>query len=207
MADFLQGFQFGVAETKQISLTPCASVEDLQLRLRALVDKKTSPTRAEHIQIALDISPAARLGFSLCPAADDEGPVTRPTTALPALTADACSLSHGPDPVSTESTFRLFEIKDIVTNQSPEDPKLSRLLAQHIMDSISAADSSTWSAQDTKYSSEGWIFTYICHRSVKSWNRDMKGKVKVTIGDYTNREPDPVLISKLSCLFRDIFLD
>lgn len=179
-----------------------SSLEDLEKHLRGLLETKVSPDKAERISFNFEIPSAAKFTVSISQSENDvlEGlggidPVlggARPPAAPG--TSDGAQFE------------RVIPASDTIMNQPQDSPTLQRIVAKHIIGSVSACDGSTWAVREMSRGAQGWSFTYICKDSMQSWRRaNAKSMEKVVVGDYTEKEKDPVSTSVwkwLLCLLR-----
>lgn len=190
--DFLSSFNFDTDNSAASGVLSCASVEDLQLRLRDALTEKATPTRAEHVDITLDIGAAARLTLSLSTTEnsvlDGLGDLD---PALGGLRSESATTE-----TSGEQSTRSISATDVLMNQPQDDPVLQRAVARHISSAVSATDGSSWIMREMSRDSQGWNFTYLCKDSSQQWGRQNAGRTKLIIGEYSQREMDPILMSK-----------
>ncbi|KAI5463086.1 hypothetical protein BGZ63DRAFT_402426 [Mariannaea sp. PMI_226] len=192
MADFLASFNFDAQPALASNDPSCSSIEDLQLHLRRILEAKTTPSRAEHISIALELKASVQFHLSL----------PRPNNGASAGLNDADPSSIS-DPTSHGQTERqgLQDVgaNEAVMNQPPNDPVLQTSISKHIVTALESVDSSDWTARSICREANGWTFTYLCKSSFQVWNhQNGKSLSKCIIGEYSQREPDPIL-SDFSC--------
>lgn len=202
MADFLATFNFAAETQAPPSDREVNSVEDLQSRLVVALQAKTTPTRAEHVSLALELRSTARFTIAL---SDGDN------RALEGL--DTIDPSLGGLSSSQGGATRTVTANETLMNQS-DNPVLQRSVAKVILGAVSATDASTWMLRDLTRGSQGWTFTYICKDSHQHWNsQTAKNPPQAIIGEYSLQDPDPVLMGKLgigidypSCPLEPVFL-
>ena len=193
MADFLSSFNLGSELPARSNDPGCASVDDLQLRLRAVLAAKTTPTRAEHVSLALELRASVRFALGT---ADPDG------DALEGLSLVDPSLggfrSHVvPAGENGGQAHRIVSATETLMNQPENDPVLQKAVAKHVIGAISAADGSSWTVREVSKGNQGWTFTYICKDSYQHWSRlNSKAFSHAIIGEYSLKEQDPVLSCK-----------
>ncbi|PHH90357.1 hypothetical protein CDD83_3919 [Cordyceps sp. RAO-2017] len=192
MADFLASFNLGADDGAPPQPSTCASIEGLQLRLAATLADKSTETRVEHVSTSLDICATTHLTVSF---SMEENGVLEALSNLDPSLGGLHSTSVSVD-TAEEQAMRKITASDALTNQPQDDPVLQRAVAKLIISAVSATDSSTWVVRDMSRGPQGWNFTYICDNSFQQWNIQNKGKTDAIIGEYTLREPDPVLMSR-----------
>ena len=163
----MAGMLFGVGKTTK----KCSSVDDLQTQLRGWLEGKASPTRAEHVSVTFEFRPAVIL--VLPPSAPNgEG---------------APSATNGTiTPRAPQQPFRTVSASETILNQPQNDPKLQRDVASHIVNSISAFDSSAWAEEQVARGAQGWTFTYSCQDSLQAWSRKHEqGSARPAIAEYS----------------------
>lgn len=190
--DFLTSFNFDTDDSANPKSSSCASVDDLQLRLRDVLAERATPTRAEHVATTLDISATARFTLNLSTTENGvlEG-LNNLDPSLGGIRATSVNMEN-----SGEQTTRDIVATDALLNQPQDDPVLQRAVARHIIAAVSATDGSVWIMREMSRDSQGWNFTYLCKDSAQQWDRQNKGKTKLIIGEYTQRDMDPTLMSE-----------
>ncbi|CAG7564165.1 unnamed protein product [Fusarium equiseti] len=187
MADFLASLGFGGAQSPAVSNNPqCDSVEQLQHKLRGILDAKVTPTRAEHVAITIELRATVR--FQL-PVSELENGNQEKLNGLDQLQSAGADGHQDAGQLS-----RVVFANDTLMNQPQDDPSLQRSVAKHIISTISTTDGSTWTVREVSRGTQGWTFTYLCKDSFQCWNRqNAKNSVKTIVGEFSQREPDPVL--------------
>ncbi|KAH7189260.1 uncharacterized protein B0J16DRAFT_339174 [Fusarium flagelliforme] len=187
MADFLASLGFGGAQSPAVSHNPqCDSVEQLQHKLRGILDAKATPTRAEHVAITIELRATVR--FQL-PVSESENGNQENLDGLDQLQSAGADGHQDAGQLS-----RVVFANDTLMNQPQDDPSLQRSVAKHIISTISSTDGSTWTVREVSRGTQGWTFTYLCKDSLQCWNRqNAKNPVQTIVGEFSQREPDPVL--------------
>lgn len=176
-----------------------SSIEDLEKHLRELLETKVSPDKAERISFNFDISSAAKFTVSI---SQSENDVLEGLGGIdPDLGGARPPAAPGtPDGAQAE---RVISASDTVMNQPQDNPTLQRIVARHIIGSVGACDGSTWAVREMSRGAQGWSFTYICKDSMQSWRRqNAKSMQGVVVGDYTEKEMDPLSTSMWTWLPR-----
>ncbi|RDA95249.1 hypothetical protein CP533_1883 [Ophiocordyceps camponoti-saundersi (nom. inval.)] len=209
MADFLASFNLGSDDGAQQPQSACASIDDLQLRLQELLlSSGTTAERVNHVCANLEISANAQLTVSLSPAENSvlEG-LSNLDPSLGGLNSSSVAADN-----QGELTMRSLRATDALKNQPEDDPVLQRAIANLIVSTVSNTDGSSWAMDGMSLSDGGWNFAYLCMESSHHWDLLSKGKTRNVVGDYTLREPDPILMSRPAfdcrgaikvCFFRD----
>ncbi|KAM0563736.1 hypothetical protein ACHAPJ_001468 [Fusarium lateritium] len=190
MADFLASFGLG-AQTPAASSNPqCDSVEELQLQLRRTLDAKATPTRAEHVSLTIELRATVR--FQLAVSESENGTLESLNSIDPSLGgAQSVGLNGGQD---GGELSRVVFANDTLMNQPQDDPTLQRSVAKHIVSIVSSTDGSIWTVREVSRGAQGWTFTYLCKDSYQQWSRqNSKNPSKTIVGEFSQREPDPVL--------------
>lgn len=192
MADFLAGFTFGADDASQSRTSACDSTDDLQFRLRAMLDAKVTPTRAEHVATTLDIAATAQLTLSLSQADNDalEG-LTNVDPSLGGIRSTGVTAEN-----PGGATLRVTQAADALMDQPQDDPVLQRVIAKHIISAVSATDGGAWVMREMSRGLGGWSFSYLCKDSFQQWDRQNKGRSKPVVGEFTSKEPDPNMMSE-----------
>lgn len=187
--DFLASFNFGGEDPAAPESSACASLQDLQLRLREALADKATPMRAEHVAAALDVAAAARFTLSLSAAEYGvlEG-LSNLDPSLGGLHSESVT-TDGPG----EQLTRQVSAADSLTDQPQDDPVLQRAIARHVISAVSATDGSVWVMREMARGLQGWNFTYLCKDSLQHWQRQNKAKPKLIIAEYTQKDMDPAL--------------
>ncbi|KAL3593987.1 ATP-dependent DNA helicase II subunit 1 [Fusarium poae] len=191
MADFLASLGFGGAQTTTVSNnSQCDSVEQLQNQLRGILDAKVTPTRAEHVAITTELRATVR--FQLTVSELENGTHGSPNNPDPSGGGAQSTGVNGDQDAGQLS--RVVFANDTIMNQPQDDPALQRSVAKHIISTISSADGSTWTVREVSRGAQGWTFTYLCKDSFQHWSRQTaKNPSKTTVGEFSQREPDPTL--------------
>jgi ATP-dependent DNA helicase 2 subunit 1 len=194
MTDFLASFGLG-AQSLAVSSSPqCDSVEELQLQLRHILEAKATPTRAEHVAITIELRATVR--FQLAVSGSENGALENFNSLDPSLGGAQSAGINGDQDGAQLS--RVVFANDTLMNQPQDDPALQRSVAKHIVSMISSTDGSTWIVREVSRGTQGWTFTYLCKDSYQQWSRqNAKNPTKTVVGEFSQREPDPILHSKL----------
>ncbi|KAG5925623.1 hypothetical protein E4U42_004123 [Claviceps africana] len=198
MADFLASFNFGAQNDVSRDNEACASLYELQERLRRTVAEKTTEVRAERVNTMFDIAGTAE--FSI---------MATPASAQKNNNADAVDPSlQGAEPmdvdvdvdmavaVENEAPPQVYSALTVLTSQPSVNPSIQQNVATQIVDAASAADSSSWILYHSELKSSGWTFTFLCAGSTTVWKMQNQSKVKAVVGDFSKRDADPVLMSR-----------
>ncbi|CAH0021899.1 unnamed protein product [Clonostachys rhizophaga] len=178
MADFLASFNFGQAVPTAADDSACHSIDDIQAHLRNTFEAKVTPTRAEHISLSLELRGSSSITLPQIENDSLDGASERPVEGQP------------------ERPMRVVSVNDALARQT-DDPLLQRTIAKHILRAVGDVDNSNWIVRDMSRASQGWSFTYICKGSHQFWNRqNTKNPPASLIGEFSLREPDPVLIGR-----------
>ncbi|KAF4966185.1 hypothetical protein FSARC_6069 [Fusarium sarcochroum] len=190
MADFLASFGLGAQTPAASSNAQCDSVEELQLQLRRTLDAKATPTRAEHVSTTIELRATVR--FQLAVSESENGTLESLDSIDPSLGgAQSVGLNGRHD---GGELSRVVFANDTLMNQPQDDPTLQRSVAKHIISIISSTDGSVWTVREVSRGTQGWTFTYLCKDSYQQWNRqNAKNPPKTIVGEFSQREPDPVL--------------
>lgn len=186
MADFLASFNFGANDEYAQDGDACASVDDIQQRLRGLIDAKTTDTRAEHVSATLDIAGTAEFTVTTGQAHVDDMQNVDPLLA-------------GGEPMDIDNGMEGQEIKvytgmEALRNQPSQAPIVQQAVAEAIAMAAGVEDKSSWALHSCELGHNGWDFTFICEASLQHWKEQHKGTNTDMVADYTNRQPDPVLM-------------
>ena len=185
--DFLANFNFSADEPTASKNIRCVAIEELQLQLGASLEQKVTPTRAEHFQTTLELTAQSLITLSLSESEHD---------ALEGLSNVDPSLGGARSTsVPGEHGARTVVASDAITNQPDNDPVLQKSIARHIADAIGRVDESSWAVTEVSRGAQGWEFGYMCKHSLKCWNRQTKSQAKMLMGEYTQKELDPVMMS------------
>ncbi|RBQ66260.1 hypothetical protein FVER14953_04236 [Fusarium verticillioides] len=191
MADFLASLGLGGAQTSAASSnSQCDSVEELQLKLRSILDAKATTTRAEHVALTIELRATVR--FQLPVSESENGTLESLNNIDPSLRgAQSVGMNGNRD---EGQLSRVVFANDTLMNQPQDDPTLQRSVAKHIISTISSTDGSTWTVREVSRGTQGWTFTYLCKDSYQQWTRqNAKNQTKTIVGEFSQREPDPVL--------------
>ncbi|QGI60548.1 hypothetical protein CEK27_004519 [Fusarium fujikuroi] len=191
MADFLASLGLGGAQTSAASgSSQCGSVEELQLKLRSILDAKATPTRAEHVALTIELRATVR--FQLPVSESENGTLESLNNIDPSLGgAQSVGMNGNRD---EGQLSRVVFANDTLMNQPQDNPTLQRSVAKHIISIISSTDGSTWTVREVSRGTQGWTFTYLCKDSYQQWTRqNAKNQTKTIVGEFSQREPDPVL--------------
>ncbi|KAF5615808.1 ATP-dependent DNA helicase 2 subunit 1 [Fusarium sp. NRRL 52700] len=191
MADFLASLGLGGAQTPAASSnSQCDSVEELQLKLRSILDAKATPTRAEHVALTIELRATVR--FQLPVSESENGTLESLNNIDPSLGGTQSVVMNGNRDEGQLS--RVVFANDTIMNQLQDDPTIQRSVAKHIISIISSTDGSTWTVREVSRGTQGWTFTYLCKDSYQQWTRqNAKNQTKAIVGEFSQREPDPVL--------------
>ncbi|KAF5535945.1 ATP-dependent DNA helicase 2 subunit 1 [Fusarium napiforme] len=191
MADFLASLGLGGAQTSAASSnSQCDSVEELQLKLRSILDAKATTTRAEHVALTIELRATVR--FQLPVSESENGTLESLNNIDPSLGgAQSVGMNGNRD---EGQLSRVVFANDTLMNQPQDDPTLQRSVAKHIISIISSTDGSTWTVREVSRGTQGWTFTYLCKDSYQQWTRqNAKNQTKTIVGEFSKTEPDPVL--------------
>ncbi|KAF6524029.1 hypothetical protein HZS61_012528 [Fusarium oxysporum f. sp. conglutinans] len=191
MVDFLASLGLGGAQTPAASSnSQCDSVEELQLKLRSILDAKVTPTRAENVALTIELRATVR--FQLPVSESENGTLESLNNIDPSLGgAQSVGMNGNQD---EGQLSRVVFANDTLMNQPQDDPTLQRSVAKHIISIISSTDGSTWTVREVSRVTQGWTFTYLCKDSYQQWTRqNAKNPTKTIVGEFSQREPDPVL--------------
>lgn len=179
MADFLAGFNLGDSSPGLLADDPsCTSFEDLQERLSHTIASKVTPTRAGRVSISLEFRAQARLTLDAAEL-DGDG------NDLAALQA-----------VVTGPKTKTIVVSQALSNQPQDNPVLQKAVAKRIVAAVAASDECAWTVREISRGSQGWTFTYICKDSTQQWQRQNAKESHMPVaGEYSNRAPDPRLMS------------
>ncbi|KAK7432615.1 ATP-dependent DNA helicase II subunit 1 [Neonectria magnoliae] len=184
MADFLASFNLGAQTAAPSNNLPCDSVDDLQLHLRSTLDAKTSPTRAEHVSITMELRASVRFVIPLL-SEPQNGDLSNIDPSLGGGT-------EAPNQPGDQPS-RVVAANEALTNQPQDDPTLQTSVAKHIVAALGSIDDSTWTIREVTRGSQGWKFTYLCKDSFQQWNRqNAKHSSKAVVGDHIQQQ-DPIL--------------
>ncbi|KAK7422251.1 ATP-dependent DNA helicase II subunit 1 [Neonectria punicea] len=184
MADFLASFDLGVQTAAPSNNLPCDSVDDLKLHLRSILDAKTSPTRAEHVSITMELRASVRFIIPLL-SEPQNGDLSNIDPSLGGGTEAPNQLGDRPSGVVVAN--------EALTNQPQDDPTLQTSVAKHIIATLGSIDGSTWTIREVTRGPQGWKFTYLCKDSFQQWNRqNAKHSTKAVVGDHIQQQ-DPIL--------------
>lgn len=169
-----------------------SSIEDLEKHLRGLLETKVSPDKAERISFNFEISSVAKFTVSI---SQSENDVLEGLGGIDPVLGGAGPPAAPGTPNGAQVECAIAAI-DTVMNQPQGSPTLQRIVAKHIIGSVGACDGSTWAVREMSRGAQGWSFTYICKDSMQSWRRqNAKSMQNVVVGDYTEKERDPVSTS------------
>lgn len=194
MADFLASLGFGGTQTTAASTnSECDSIEQLQNRLKSILDAKTTPTRAEHVATTIELRATVR--FQLAVSGSENGIHESSNSPDPSIGgAQSAGENNGQD---AGQLSRVVYANETLMNQPQDNPSLQRSVAKHIISVISSTDGSTWAVRKVSRGTQGWSFTYLCKDSFQYWSRqNAKNPTKTIVGEFSQREPDPILHCK-----------
>lgn len=177
MAAFLASFNLGPDAQDSVDEKQCDSADALQQRLRSTLDEKVTPTRADHVAIALDLADSAQLTMSLSPADNAE---LQGLEAPPAATGEE----------QEQQTTRLICMRDTLQDNSAGPTGLQNVVARYIISTIAEVDQCRWVAGDVSRCNRGWTISYVCKKSMEQWQREKAG-TKVPIMEYGKKPMDP----------------
>ncbi|KAG6007901.1 hypothetical protein E4U21_005379 [Claviceps maximensis] len=190
MADFLASFSFGTHDDVSAHNGACASVFEMEERLRGALAEKTTEVRAERVNMMFDIAGTAE--FSIHATQSQTQKNNDADTVDPSL--------QGTEPMEVEmeneAAPQVYTALTVLTSQPNSNPSIQQAVASHIVDAASAADSSSWMLHHSELTSSGWTFTFLCEGSTAVWKMQNQSKVKAIVGDFSKRDPDPVLFSR-----------
>lgn len=191
MSDFLASFNLGPDNPPPVNSGQFASVDELQLHLRGVLEQKTTEKRAEHVAVTLELRNTVQFALTL---SESENDALEGRNQIDPSLGGQRSGSMSVDPAG--QTTRVVVANEALMNQ-PENPVLQRTVAKHLIGIVSAVDGSNWVLRDLSRGAQGWTFTYICKDSLQHWTRQTsKLPTKAVIGEYSHREPDPVLMGR-----------
>ncbi|KAG5944646.1 hypothetical protein E4U59_007006 [Claviceps monticola] len=189
MADFLASFNFGAQNDLRQDDGACLSVAELEGRLRNTIQEKKTEVRAERINNVFNI--AGTVEFTIN-ATQTQTPNNRPVAVDPML--------RGAEPMDVDmenqAQSRIYTALSILRSQPSSNPLVQQAVATQIVAAASAADSSSWVLHHTELTTMGWTFTYLCEGSTTFWNMRNQHKVRVIVGDFSKRDPNPLLMSR-----------
>lgn len=193
MAGFLARFNLGGDKLAPSNTDQCTSVDELALRLRGVLDQKTTELRAEHVAITLELRGSVQFNLSL---SESENAALESLNNVDPRLGGVRSASMSVDPAGGRAT-RVVGADYALMNQS-DNPVLQRTVAKHILGVIGTTDGSNWNPRDLSRGPHGWKFTYICWDSLQHWTRqNAKNPAKAIICEYSMREPDQNLMSMI----------
>ncbi|KAG6173664.1 hypothetical protein E4U51_004759 [Claviceps purpurea] len=189
MADFLASFNFGAQNDLRQDDGACLSVAELEERLRNTIREKKTEVRAERINNVFNI--AGTVEFTVN-ATQTQTPNNGPVAIDPML--------RGAEPMDVDmenqAQSRIYTALSILRSQPSSNPSVQQAVATQIVAAASAADSSSWILHHTELTTIGWTFTYLCEGSTTVWNMRNQRKVRVIVGDFSKRDPNPLLMSR-----------
>ncbi|KAG5989437.1 hypothetical protein E4U43_004498, partial [Claviceps pusilla] len=190
MADFLASFNFGAQNDVSHDNGACASVLELEQRLRHTIAEKTTEVRAERVNVLFDIAGTAEFFINPTPSQTQKN-----------NDADALDPSlRGPESMDLDAENEVpphvYTALAVLTSQPSSNPSIQQAVATQIVDAASAADSSSWILHHSELTPSGWTFTFLCADSTIVWKMQNQSKAKAIIGDFSKRDPDPVLFSR-----------
>ncbi|CCE31487.1 uncharacterized protein CPUR_05340 [Claviceps purpurea 20.1] len=189
MADFLASFNFGAQNDLRQDDGACLSVAELEERLRNTIREKKTEVRAERINNVFNI--AGTVEFTIN-ATQTQTPNNGPVAIDPML--------RGAEPMDVDmenqAQSRIYTALSILRSQPSSNPSVQQAVATQIVAAASAADSSSWILHHTELTTIGWTFTYLCEGSTTVWNMRNQRKVRVIVGDFSKRDPNPLLMSR-----------
>ncbi|KAG6187310.1 hypothetical protein E4U36_008170 [Claviceps purpurea] len=189
MADFLASFNFGAQNDLRQDDGACLSVAELEERLRNTIREKKTEVRAERINNVFNI--AGTVEFTIN-ATQTQTPNNDPVEIDPML--------RGAEPMDVDmenqAQSRIYTALSILRSQPSSNPSVQQAVATQIVAAASAADSSSWILHHTELTTIGWTFTYLCEGSTTVWNMRNHRKVRVIVGDFSKRDPNPLLMSR-----------
>ncbi|KAG5968701.1 hypothetical protein E4U58_001769 [Claviceps cyperi] len=189
MADFLASFNFGAQNDLRRDDGACLSVAELEGRLRNVIREKKTEVRAERINNVFNIAGAAEFTIN---ATQTQMPKNGPVAVDPML--------RGAEPMDVDmdnqDQSQIYTALSILRSQPSSNPSIQQAVATQIVAAASAADSSSWTLHHTELTTMGWTFTYLCESSTTIWNMRNQHKVRVIVGDFSKRDPDPLLMSR-----------
>ena len=187
-------FAFLSDEAAPSTSATCASVQDLEARLRGILADKATETKAEDVSYTFEIGPAAQ--FSVIVTEAQNQSLEAHGSIAPAL--GGASLGHVQ--IVDGQMIHTVNANDTLMNQPHNEPALQRAAAKHIISAISACDHSTWNVREISRAPQGWTFTYQCNDSFQAWTRANTTAAKSIPGEYSIRELDPVAASMFNSL-------
>ncbi|KAG6116107.1 hypothetical protein E4U13_002137 [Claviceps humidiphila] len=189
MADFLASFNFGAQNDLRRDDGACLSVAELEERLRNTIQEKKTEVRAERINNVFNIAGTAEFTINATQ-------TQTPNNGLVAIDP----MLQGAEPMDVDMEFQaqsvIYTALSILRSQPSSNPSIQQAVATQIVAAASAADSSSWILHHTELTTMGWTFTYLCEGSTTIWNMRNQHKVKVIVGDFSKRDPNPLLMSR-----------
>jgi len=173
----------------------CASIIDLQDRLRVEFASKVADTSAHHIAQVFEVRP--NVIFHI-PVTENENEALENAAAVDPLLGGARSSAVPPSVTNSGHPVRRINALDALTNQPTDDNVLQKSVAKHIISAVSEVDQGSWVIRTIARTDQGWAFTYICKDSVQAWTRQTaKTSAKLPIGAWTGKDgQDPVNLCK-----------
>ncbi|GAO15768.1 hypothetical protein UVI_02043080 [Ustilaginoidea virens] len=196
MAGFLASFNFGDREE---SFAPqddgCPSLDQLQKRLQQIIDEKTTETRAQRVTATLDVAGTAQFPITAAIA---------PATIAPEQDDGASNVDprlSEAEPMHVDSENRgsdqtlVYTAAEVLRNQLDDAAAVQRAVAEQIVETASHADGSTWVLHKSDLTPNGGTYVFLCARSVRQWTIEHPETTKLIVGDYTKKDPDPLLMT------------
>ncbi|KAG6076524.1 hypothetical protein E4U33_001763 [Claviceps sp. LM78 group G4] len=191
MADFLASFNLGAQNDPRRDDGSCLSVAELEGRLRNTIREKKTEVRAERINNVFNIAGTAEFTINAT-----QTQTQTPNNGLVAVDP----MLRGAEPMDVDmdnqAQSRIYTALSILRSQPSSNPSIQQAVATQIVAAASAADSSSWILHHTELTTMGWTFTYLCEGSTTIWNARNQHKVRVIVGDFSKRDPDPLLMSR-----------
>jgi hypothetical protein len=172
----------------------CNSVDDFEIQLRNILATKTTPTKAEHINVTLSIHPST--SFVVNVPEPDSG-----NSSSVVLTNDTSD--QGPDAPICDAppshTVKAVTAHAALLNQPPENPTLQEAISNSLATLVGSIDGSSWVLIDKSRSAQGWTLAYACRNSLPLWNKEHNTHSdKIVSAEYSLRAPDLVLSGEIS---------
>jgi len=198
MADL---FAFLGDETAPGTSATCASVQDLETRLRGILADKSTETKVEDVSYTFEIGPVTEFSIAV------EEMESQNLEVLGSIAPTLGVAPLGRVQIVDGRMVHTVNANDALMNQPQIEPILQRTVAKHIVTTISACDHSTWKVREVSRTTQGWTFTYQCKDSFQAWGRVHATADKFIPGEYSIRELEPLAASMLVLLLRLVLLD
>lgn len=190
MADFLASFNLGPETPAPSNNASLGSVDEMQMQLQGQIESRSTPNRAEHVSMTMELR--ATVQFVLSVSEAENNVLENLSNTDPALGgARSTSIPAGQE---GGRLSRVVYANESLMNQPQDNPALQRAVAKHIVSVLGATDGSVWTVREVSRGAHGWTFTYLCKDSAAQWIRqNSKNPSKAIVGEFSMRELDPVL--------------